>query len=94
MSGSDARRFLSRLMSTFGTDGVLVVRKIDSNGSGGGNADTEQILGPGAALAWPKCQCGHMKCPDYVPPPPPSAASELSARLAERNQHSRRGRPE
>lgn len=83
MSGSDARRFLSRLMSTFGTDGVLVVRKIDGDGEAG---DTEQILGPGAALAWPKCECGNPKCPDYVPPP-----SELSARLAERNRHSRRG---
>lgn len=81
MSGSDARRFLSRLMSTFGTDGVLVVRKI-----GGGGDNAEQILGPGAALAWPKCECGNAKCPDYVPPP-----SELSARLAERNRHSRRG---
>lgn len=83
MSGSDARRFLSRLMSTFGTDGVLVVRKIDGDGAAG---DAEQILGPGAALAWPKCECGNAKCPDYVPPP-----SELSARLAERNRHSRRG---
>lgn len=83
MSGSDARRFLSRLMSTFGTDGVLVVRKIDGDGEAG---DAEQILGPGAALAWPKCECGNPKCPDYVPPP-----SELSARLAERNRHSRRG---
>ncbi|MFD3487555.1 MULTISPECIES: hypothetical protein [unclassified Streptomyces] len=87
MSGSDARRFLSRLMSTFGTDGVLVVRKIDGNGDGGGNADAEQVLGPGAVLAWPKCQCGSAKCPDFVPP-----ASNLSARLAERNRHSRRGR--
>ncbi|MEV8419729.1 hypothetical protein [Streptomyces niveus] len=83
MSGSDARRFLSRLMSTFGTDGVLVVRKIDGGGDAG---DAERILGPGAALAWPKCECGNAKCPDYVPPP-----SELSARLAERNRHSRRG---
>ncbi|MET9555412.1 hypothetical protein [Streptomyces sp. NPDC006645] len=86
MSGSDARRFLSRLMSAFGTDGVLVVRKLDSKGDGDGDADTEQILGPGAALAWPKCQCGNPKCPDYVPPP-----SELSVRLAERNRNSRRG---
>lgn len=84
MSGSDARRFLSRLMSTFGTDGVLVVRKLD--GGGNADADAEQILGPGAALAWPKCQCGNARCPDYVPPP-----SDLSARLAERNRHSRRG---
>lgn len=80
MSGSDARRFLARLMSTFGTDGVLVVRKLD------GDDDTQQLLGPGAALAWPKCECGSAKCPDYVPPP-----SELSTRLAERNRHSRRG---
>ncbi|MFI6693551.1 hypothetical protein ACIBLA_17675 [Streptomyces sp. NPDC050433] len=74
-------------MSTFGTDGVLVVRKLDSDD---GNADMEQILGPGAALAWPKCQCGNTKCPDYEPPAPPPTG--LSARLAERNQYSwRRG---
>ncbi|MFI6084373.1 hypothetical protein ACIBBB_25960 [Streptomyces sp. NPDC051217] len=72
-------------MSTFGTDGVLVVRKIDGNAEG----DMEQLLGPGASLAWPKCECGSPKCPDYVPP-----VSTLSARLAERNQHSRRGRLE
>lgn len=87
MSGSEARRFLSLLMSAFGTDGVLVVRKIDG---GDGGADLEQVLGPGAALAWPKCRCGSPKCPDYVPAQPPS--TDLSARLAERNQHSRRGR--
>ncbi|MFD3522561.1 hypothetical protein [Streptomyces sp. NPDC058653] len=72
-------------MSTFGTDGVLVMRKIDGNAVG----DMEQLLGPGAALAWPKCECGSPKCPDYVPP-----ASKLSERLAERNEHSRRGRLE
>ncbi|MFD6987912.1 hypothetical protein [Streptomyces sp. NPDC059943] len=75
-------------MSAFGTDGVLVVRKLDS-GSDGDN-DTAQLLGPGAALAWPKCECGSPKCPDYVTPAPPPTG--LSARLAERNQHSRRGR--
>ncbi|MFC8829727.1 hypothetical protein ACFT9I_30840 [Streptomyces sp. NPDC057137] len=76
-------------MSAFGTDGVLVVRKLDGYGEGDG--DTEQLLGPGAALAWPKCECGSPKCPDYVPPAPPP--TDLSVRLAERNQHSRRGRP-
>ncbi|MFD5895198.1 hypothetical protein [Streptomyces sp. NPDC060366] len=81
-------------MSAFGTDGVLVVRKLDSgSGSGSdgdGDNDTAQLLGPGAALAWPKCECGSPKCPDYVTPAPPPTG--LSARLAERNQHSRRGR--
>ncbi|WP_405796891.1 hypothetical protein [Streptomyces sp. NBC_01506] len=71
-------------MSTYGTDGVLVVRKLD------GDDDTGQLLGPGAALAWPKCECGSPKCPDYVAPT--TISTELSARLAERNQHSRRGR--
>lgn len=91
MSGSEARRFLSRLMSAFGTDGVLVVRKTDGDGYGGAGGDPELLLGPGAALAWPTCECGSPKCPDYVPPTAPP--TELSARLAERNQHSRRGRP-
>lgn len=94
MSGSEARRVLSRLMSAFGTDGVLVVRKVDGKdgyGDGDGGDDPEQLLGPGAALAWPKCECGSPKCPDYVPPASPPTG--LSARLAERNQHSRRGRP-
>ncbi|TXL91723.1 hypothetical protein [Streptomyces sp. IB2014 016-6] len=88
MSGSEARRLLSRLMNAFGTDGVLVVRKLDSGSDN--DHDTAQLLGPGAALAWPKCECGSPKCPDYVPPAPPPTG--LSARLAERNQHSRRGR--
>ncbi|WP_405615028.1 hypothetical protein OG292_18450 [Streptomyces sp. NBC_01511] len=88
--GSEARRILSRLMREFGTDGVLVVRKLD------GDDDTERPVGPGAALAWPKCECGSAKCPDYVAPASPASpttlSAELSARLAERNQHSRRGR--
>ncbi|AQU67555.1 hypothetical protein BBN63_16225 [Streptomyces niveus] len=88
MSGSEARRFLSRLMNAFGTDGVLVVRKLDSGSEA--DKDPEWLLGPGAALAWPKCECGSPKCPDYVPPDPPPTG--LSARLAERNQHSWRGR--
>ncbi|WP_405821658.1 hypothetical protein OG705_18115 [Streptomyces sp. NBC_00838] len=75
-------------MSAFGTDGVLVVRKLDSDSDG--ENDLAGLLGPGAALAWPKCECGSTKCPDYVPPAPPPTG--LSARLAERNQHSRRGR--
>lgn len=91
MSGSEARRLLSRLMNAFGTDGVLVVRKLDGGGNGSdGDGDMAELLGPGAALAWPKCECGSPKCPDYVPPAPPP--TDLSARVAERNQHSRRGR--
>ncbi len=64
MTGSEARRRLSVLIATFGTDGVLVVRK---GAPGAEGAD----LAPASALAWPPCECGHPMCPDYEPPPAP-----------------------
>jgi hypothetical protein len=63
MTHSKARHFLSRLTEEFGTDGFLVVRKSES---GGDKVD----LVPGAALRWPKCECGQKLCPDYEPPSP------------------------
>ncbi|MFD7291304.1 hypothetical protein [Streptomyces sp. NPDC059863] len=62
MTGSEARRRLSLLIATFGTDGVLVVRKGVPGAEG---AD----LAPASALKWPPCECGDPKCPDYGPPP-------------------------
>lgn len=56
MTQSEPRRFLSRLMAEFGSDGFLVLRNDD--------------LVPGAALRWPACRCGNTLCPDYEPPPP------------------------
>jgi hypothetical protein len=85
MTSSEARRFLSRLAGAFGVDGVLVVRKAEP-GAGAEGAD----LAPGSGLRWPACECGHSLCPDYKSPA--SLAEELSARVAERNKWSRRGR--
>ncbi|WP_327235489.1 hypothetical protein OG349_17470 [Streptomyces sp. NBC_01317] len=65
MTQSKARHLLARLTEEFGTDGVLVVRKPET-GAAGGDAD----LVPGAALRWPKCECGQKLCPDYEPPGP------------------------
>ncbi|MYV51202.1 hypothetical protein [Streptomyces sp. SID3212] len=59
MTQSKARHLLARLTEEFGTDGVLVVPKPET-----GDAD----LVPGAALRWPKCECGQKLCPDYDPP--------------------------
>ncbi|MFF2522602.1 hypothetical protein [Streptomyces liangshanensis] len=61
MTHSKARHFLSRLTEEFGSDGLLVVRKPEA-------ADGDADLVPGAALRWPKCECGRKLCPDYEPP--------------------------
>ncbi|MFI5758674.1 hypothetical protein [Streptomyces sp. NPDC051569] len=84
MTSSKARRFLSRLTEEFGTNGILAVQKSDPRVEG---ADIEDLV-PGAALRWPKCECGHSLCPDYEPESP---ADALSRRLAERNRRSGRG---
>lgn len=89
MTGSEARRLLSRLVDAFGVDGALVVWKAGPGGEPGGGADGAD-LAPGSGLRWPDCECGHSLCPDYKPPVSP--AEELSARVAERNKWSRRGR--
>ncbi|WP_326611280.1 hypothetical protein OG949_18325 [Streptomyces scopuliridis] len=65
MTQSKARIYLARLMEEFGTDGLLVVRKPYAGAPGAEGAD----LVPGAALRWPKCECGHSLCPDYEPRP-------------------------
>ncbi|MFJ2646704.1 hypothetical protein ACIO1C_08275 [Streptomyces sp. NPDC087420] len=82
---SNARRVLARLTEEFGKDGVLIVPKSDPGAEG---AD----LIPGSTLRWPPCECGNSLCPDYEEPSE-SAPGTLSARLAERNRRSRRGRP-
>ncbi|MFD5749775.1 hypothetical protein [Streptomyces sp. NPDC127033] len=55
MARSEARRRLSLLIETYGTDGVLVVKK----------------TAPGAPLTWPPCECGNTICPDYRSPDDP-----------------------
>ncbi|WP_405799723.1 hypothetical protein [Streptomyces sp. NBC_01506] len=80
MTRSKARQFLSQLSEANGVDGIVVVRKLEQGPEG---AD----LSPGAVLAWPPCECGHPKCPDFKPG---SATEELRSRVAERNRLSRR----
>ncbi|MFJ9030789.1 hypothetical protein ACIRQP_20110 [Streptomyces sp. NPDC102274] len=60
---SKARLFLSRLMEDFGSDGLLVVRKPSPGAPEATGADGADLV-PGAALRWPKCECGHSLCPD------------------------------
>ncbi|MEV0777612.1 hypothetical protein ACIBLA_32415 [Streptomyces sp. NPDC050433] len=80
MTRSESRKLLSQLSEAIGVDGVVVVRKAEPGAEG---AD----LGPGSVLAWPPCECGHPKCPDYKSG---SGAEELRSRVAERNGLSRR----
>ncbi|MFJ4922073.1 hypothetical protein [Streptomyces sp. NPDC088725] len=78
---SKARRYLSRLAEESGADRVLVVPKSEPGVEG---AD----LVPGSALRWPPCECGHPRCPDYVPPE--QAAGKLGALVAECDGRSRK----
>jgi hypothetical protein len=84
---SNARRVLARLTEEFGKDGVLIVPKADPGAQGPEGAD----LIPGSALRWPPCECGNSLCPDYEEPSA-LAPDGLSARVADRNRRSRRGR--
>ncbi|WP_327236202.1 hypothetical protein OG349_21825 [Streptomyces sp. NBC_01317] len=90
MAGSEARRFLSRLVDAFGVDGALVVWTAGDGGEPEAGAEGAD-LAPGSGLRWPACECGHSLCPDNKPAASP--AQELSARVAERNKWSRQGRP-
>lgn len=83
MRSSEARKFLSRISGARGVGGVLLVRKSDPGPEG-------EDLAPGSPLRWPKCECGSPKCPDYQARPQ-AAREELSARVAEANERSRRG---
>jgi hypothetical protein len=83
LGSSEARWFLSRLSGAISADGVLMVQKSNPGPEG---AD----LAPGSALRWPRCECGSPKCPDYQARPQ-AAREELSARVAEANERSRRG---
>lgn len=83
LSSGESRRFLSRLVEAFGVGGALLVAKTDTGGPEGGD------LAPGDGLKWPRCRCGSPRCPDYRAPAVQST-EELSARVAEVNERSRR----
>ncbi|MBP0460363.1 hypothetical protein [Streptomyces montanisoli] len=83
MTQSEARRALSELTQSMGTDGTLIVPKGEGAAERPADAwDEWEDSAPGKALQWPKCECGSPKCPDY---------DALRTKVAERNKRSSRG---